>query len=205
MLLQEWECFVNQAIRQPQLYLRLRLVAFVAVPVSIGMHFLRLILYICNLTFFCFFCSSNTSVKENNKSSSRFAVPKLPLKRSKSKLSKGDTPESGLTPISDYPELIGKLEKEEEKPSINPNQLLVSQSPSNLLQQAVNMQKQSAEGLMSLLRIAGKAYSHLTSYESRLVIDAVELFSPRHKRSSWVLSLMAKAYFELADYKQAAK
>lgn len=151
------------------------------------------------------FYSSNTSVKENNKSSSRFAVPKLPLKRSKSKLTKGDTPEGGLTPINDFPELIGKLDKDEEKPTVNSNQVAVSQSPTNLLQQAVHMQKQSAEGLMSLLRIAGKAYSHLTSYESRLVLDAVELFSPRHRRSSWVLSLMAKAYFELADYKQAAK
>jgi anaphase-promoting complex subunit 3 len=120
-------------------------------------------------------------------------------------LTKGDTPEGGLTPINDFPELIGKLDKDEEKPTVNSNQVAVSQSPTNLLQQAVHMQKQSAEGLMSLLRIAGKAYSHLTSYESRLVLDAVELFSPRHRRSSWVLSLMAKAYFELADYKQAAK
>ena len=70
---------------------------------------------------------------------------------------------------------------------------------------AVQMQKQSAEGLMSLLRIAGKAFSYLTSYESRLAIDTVERMSPRHKRSSWVLSLMAKAHFELADYKEAAR
>ncbi len=67
------------------------------------------------------------------------------------------------------------------------------------------MQKQSAEGLMSLLRIVGKAFSHLTSYESRQAIDTIEWLSARHKRSSWVLSLMAKAYFELADYKQATR
>jgi anaphase-promoting complex subunit 3 len=58
---------------------------------------------------------------------------------------------------------------------------------------------------MSLLRIVGKAFSHLTSYESRQAIDTIEWLSARHKRSSWVLSLMAKAYFELAEYKQATR
>ena len=155
---------------------------------------------------FCFFLSSNNSVKENNKSSSRFVVPKLPLKRSKSKLTKGDTPESGLAPISDFPELVGKLDKEDEKPTSLPTQIASALTPpTNLIQEAVQMQKQSAEGLMSLLRIVGKAFSHLTSYESRQAIDTIEWLSARHKRSSWVLSLMAKAHFELADYKQAAR
>ncbi|KAI9550321.1 hypothetical protein GHT06_001751 [Daphnia sinensis] len=150
--------------------------------------------------------SSNNSVKENNKSSSRFVVPKLPLKRSKSKLTKSDTPESGLAPISDFQELIGKLDKEDEKPGLQPSHITSAHTPpTNLVHEAVQMQKQSAEGLMSLLRIVGKAFSHLTSYESRQAIDTIEWLSARHKRSSWVLSLMAKAYFELADYKQATR
>ena len=153
--------------------------------------------------------SSNNSVKENNKSSSRFAVPKLPLRRSsKSKLAKGtETPESGLTPISDFPELIGKPEKEEGRAIPAHHATSGAQTPptNSLIQEAVQMQKQSAEGLMSLLRIVGKAYLHLSCYESRLAIETIDWLSARHKRSSWVLSLMAKAYFELAEYKQAAK
>ena len=145
-------------------------------------------------------------MKENNKSSSRFAMPKLPLKRNKSKLTRSDTPESALAPMTEFQEMIGinkldKLDKEEEKMS-TPN---TTQPATNLVQQAITMQKQSAEGLMSLLRIIGKAYSFLTSYESRSAIDVVESLSLNQKRSGWVLSIMAKAYFELADYKQAAK
>lgn len=152
-----------------------------------------------------FIFSSNNSVKENNKSSSRFAVPKVPLKRSKSRLAKSDTPESGLATINDFSELVNKLEKEDEKQIIAPTQTAPLTPPTNLVQEAVQMQKQSAEGLMSLLRIVGKAFSYLTSYESRQAIETVEKLSVRHKRSSWVLSLMAKAHFELADYKQAAR
>lgn len=151
--------------------------------------------------------SSNNSVKENNKSSSRFAIPKLPPRRNKSKLAKGDTPEGDRTPISEFPDMIGKSDKEEEKtiPATH-NPILGHQTPTtSLLQEAFQLQKQSAEGLMSLLRIVGKAYLHLSFYESRHAIEAIELLSARHKRSSWVLSFMAKAYFELADYKQAAK
>jgi len=150
--------------------------------------------------------SSSNSVKENNKSSSRFVVPKLPLKRSKSKLTRSDTPESGLTPMNEFQEMIGigKFEKEEEKTALvnTPNAVV---APTSLIQEAITMQKQSAEGLMSLLRTIGKAYSFLTSYESRSAIDVVESLSTNQKRSGWVLSMTAKAYFELADYKQAAK
>lgn len=133
-------------------------------------------------------------------------MPKLPLKRSKSKLSKSDTPESGLAPINDFPEIVGKLDKEDDKPAILNSHIASAQSPpTNLIQEAVLLQKQSAEGLMSLLRILGKAFLHLASYESRQAVDTIELLSLRHKRSSWVLSLMAKAYFELADYKESAR
>lgn len=99
---------------------------------------------------------------------------------------------------------IGKFEKEEEKVAIatTPNAVV---APASLIQEAITMQKQSAEGLMSLLRTIGKAYSFLTSHESRSAIDVVESLSANQKRSGWVLSMMAKAYFELADYKQAAK
>lgn len=151
--------------------------------------------------------SSNNSVKENNKSSSRFVVPKLPLRRNKAKLTKSaDLPESDLTPLGDFPELSGKQEKEEERATLASHPMNAAQtSPTNsLIQEAVQMQKQSAEGLMSLLRIVGKAYLYLSCYESRLAIEAIDALSARHKRSSWVLSLLAKAYFELADYKQAA-
>jgi len=77
-------------------------------------------------------------------------------------------------------------------------------SPS-LLQQAVVLQKQSAEGLMSLLRTLGRAYASLASYESRQAVETLQALAPHQKRTGWVLSHLAKAHFELADYKQAVK
>lgn len=137
-------------------------------------------------------------MKENNKSNSRFAVPKQPLRRNKSRLNKSDTPATGLSAVGDFSEPVAKLEKDGDR-------LLMAQTPVNLAQEAVQLQKQSAEGLMSLLRIVGKALLHLSCYESRSALEVMEWLSARHKRSSWILSLMAKAYFELADYKQASK
>ena len=129
----------------------------------------------------------------------------MPLKRNKSKLVKGDASDAALTSVNDFPDILNKPDKDEDKQCLI-NQLLTNQTPSvNLFHEAIQIQKQSAEGLMSLLRTVGKAYSHLASYESRQAIDSIECLSPRHRRSTWAISLTAKAYFELADYKQAAK
>lgn len=129
----------------------------------------------------------------------------MPLKRSKSKLVKGDASDASLT-VNEFPDILNKPDKEDEKQSCLINQLLSYQTPTvNLIHEAIQIQKQSAEGLMSLLRMVGKAYSHLACYESKQAIDTIECLSVRHRRSAWAISLTAKAYFELADYKQAAK
>jgi len=133
------------------------------------------------------------------------------MKRSKaSKLTKGETPESGIAPINEFQELIGKLDKDAEESVkltlMTPNVSHIGgEIPPSLVQQGVTLQKQSAEGLMSLLRLAGQAFVHLSSYESRASIEVLDSFSPNQKNTGWVLFHLAKAYFELADYKQAAK
>lgn len=163
--------------------------------------------------------SSSNSVKENNKGTSRFSVPNLPLKRNKSKLTRSDTPETtgGLAPMAEYQDLLGKLDKEENSDKFptacvtGANLSLIGgsgaagQTSPNLTQQAISIQKQSAEGLMSLMRTIGKAYVHLSSYECRMAVDAMELLPTNQKRTGWVLSHLAKAFFEMADYKRAAK
>ena len=129
----------------------------------------------------------------------------MPLKRSKSKLVKGDASDAALA-VNEFPDILNKPDKDDEKQQCLINQLTSNQTPNlNLIHEAIQIQKQSAEGLMSLLRTIGKAYSHLACYESRQAIDTIECLSVRHKRSAWAISLIAKAYFELADYKQAAK
>lgn len=118
---------------------------------------------------------------------------------------KGDASDASLT-VNEFPDILNKPDKEDEKQSCLINQLLSYQTPTvNLIHEAIQIQKQSAEGLMSLLRMVGKAYSHLACYESKQAIDTIECLSVRHRRSAWAISLTAKAYFELADYKQAAK
>jgi anaphase-promoting complex subunit 3 len=139
------------------------------------------------------------------------------MKSRKSKLTKSDTPESGLTPMNEYQDVIGKLDKDEDRertggnnvqPAVvtTPNLSMISgQTPPSIVQQAVTLQKQSAEGLMSLLRTMGQAYVHLSSYECRAAIEVMESLPPNQKKTGWILSHLAKAYFELADYKQAVK
>lgn len=107
--------------------------------------------------------------------------------------------------MSEYQELIGKFDKDDDKVT-GPALVGTGGQPQTILiQEAVHMQKQSAEGLMSLLRVVGKAYSLLTSYESRAAIEVMESLSANQKKSGWILSLMAKAHFELTEYKRAAK
>lgn len=58
---------------------------------------------------------------------------------------------------------------------------------------------------MSLLRKLGEAYNYLCQFKC---VDAVEILSvlPRHHyNTGWVLSMLAKAHFEMIDYKKASK
>ncbi|XP_035661113.1 cell division cycle protein 27 homolog [Branchiostoma floridae] len=138
------------------------------------------------------FTASN-SVKENNKKpKTRFAAPKAPAKKTKSRTGKGSSSQPTITEGSEIikPESTSTTESK-------PSQLQVTW--------ALNVQKAAAEGLMTLMRDLGHAYLALSHYDCR---KAVTLFQqlPQHQyNTGWVLSHIGRAYFELAEYHKAEK
>ncbi|CAG7816240.1 unnamed protein product [Allacma fusca] len=79
---------------------------------------------------------------------------------------------------------------------VNPSQPL-------LAEQALSIQKQSAEGLMTLLREMGKGYGHLCKFDCREAIECFTSLKTTQYNTGWVLGQIAKAYFELGDYEMA--
>lgn len=141
---------------------------------------------------------NSNSVKENNKS--RFVAPKSPARKTKTRSSKIQSSLSELNEKnrSDNQDIILLSEKSlSEKNSSN--------IPQNLAQQALSIQKSSADGLMSLLRELGHAYQQLAQYNCRKAIELLSALPAHHYRTGWSLSHIGKAYFELNDYQQAVK
>lgn len=67
------------------------------------------------------------------------------------------------------------------------------------------MKKQSAEGLMTLLRDLGQGYLHLSHYECQEAIHCFEEIPLKHMQSSWVQSMIAMAHHEQRQYETAVK
>ncbi|KAJ3662185.1 hypothetical protein Zmor_006541 [Zophobas morio] len=155
--------------------------------------------------------SNSYSVKENTKSANqnKFATPKSPSRKTK-RITK-----CNLNKNSTYTELNtrNKLEKEKsetvtstdtknEKSAISNNS---SNSIESCVQQAILMQKQSAEGLMCLLRNLGQAYLNLSNFDCKAAIEELNSLPPNQFETSWVYCLMGLAYFELSDYEFSIK
>uniref|UniRef100_S4RD56 Cell division cycle protein 27 homolog n=1 Tax=Petromyzon marinus TaxID=7757 RepID=S4RD56_PETMA len=136
------------------------------------------------------FTSASSTAKENSKKPKlKFASPSKSLSRKpKSRSSKG-----GLV----QPNLGENLDGT--KPE--PGQIAERLNPA----QAVTLQKAAAEGLMSLLREMGKAYSALCSYNCKEAINLLSELPPHHYHTGWVLGQLGKAHYELAEYTQAEK
>ncbi|KAE8743770.1 hypothetical protein FOCC_FOCC009601 [Frankliniella occidentalis] len=158
------------------------------------------------------FSSSNYSVKENNKSPSRnkFVTPKSPSRKTKTR----NMSKASLSNKSSYNELnernkstnVMECEKTETISSTDSKaNFNTSSSSVNASQQALLLQKQSAEGLMALLREIGTAYQHLSQYNCRKAIECLEALPPQHFNTGWVLALMGKAYFELSDFETSLR
>ncbi|KAJ8925028.1 hypothetical protein NQ315_001199 [Exocentrus adspersus] len=152
--------------------------------------------------------SNNYSVKENNKSPNRnkFATPKSPSRKTKQRISK-----CNLNKNSSYTELNtrNKMEKEKsetvtssetEKSAIPP-----SATAESCIEQAIQMQRQSAEGLMCLLRDIGEAYLDLSQFNCVTAIERLNSLPPNQFNTSWVYCLLGLAYFEQADYETCVK
>lgn len=139
--------------------------------------------------------STSYSVKENNKSPSRakFAAPKSPSRKAKQRLAK-----CSLYELNVDLNARNKLKKEK------PETITSADEKANLQTNATQMQKQSAEGLMRLLKELGQAYLHLAQYDCKSAIDALNSLAPHQHRTTWVLTMLALAHFEQGDYETCA-
>ncbi|XP_060535418.1 cell division cycle protein 27 homolog [Cylas formicarius] len=143
--------------------------------------------------------SNSYSVKENNKSPTRtkFATPKSPSRKTKQRAAKNKTNE--INARNNTKNLEGA--KSETMTSYETR----SAEKSDCLQQVIALQRQSAEGLMALLRDIGRAYLELSMYNCR---EAIEKFSalPAHQlNTAWVYNLLGLAHFEQNDYEASIR
>lgn len=58
---------------------------------------------------------------------------------------------------------------------------------------------------MSLLRELGTAYQHLSQFKCSLAVEILSILPTQHYNTGWVLSMLARAHFEMMDYKKAAR
>lgn len=148
------------------------------------------------------FSNSNYSVKENNKSPNinKFAQPRSPPRKTKQRISK----------MSLNHELNEKDKKEKEKIETitsNDSKVLLHNSLNNaqtMAHHVLALKKQSAEGLMALLRELGQSYLHLAQYNCKEAISNFGSVPKHHLKTSWVQSMMALAHYELREYEAAA-
>lgn len=143
--------------------------------------------------------SNSCSVKENNKSPNRNKSPKSPSRKTKQRISKYN-----LNKTSTYAENAkNRIEK-------GKNETITSVEAKNTSTTSVNsqtvvIQKQSAEGLMSLLRDMGQAYLHLSQYNCEAAITELTNLPTHQYTTTWVYSMIGLAYFELTDYDNCIK
>ncbi|XP_036342066.1 cell division cycle protein 27 homolog [Rhagoletis pomonella] len=172
------------------------------------------------------FSNSAYSVKENNKSpnitSNKFALPRSPPRKTKTRM-----PKIGLNNelIEDKSININadklnekNARKEKEKVetitsatghnrSIEDPKVLLNNSLNNaqtMAHHVLALKKQSADGLMALLRELGEGLKLLTLYQCKAAIKHLETKIPKHHLcSSWIQSLIGLAYYELREYESA--
>ncbi|XP_008555880.1 cell division cycle protein 27 homolog [Microplitis demolitor] len=164
--------------------------------------------------------SHSYSVKENNKSPNRnkFTTPKSPSRKTKARLSKTNLNKATFNELNER----NRSDKEKSETitsekmvattnalnqNSNSNNNSNNSNNSNCASQqhcAVLVQKQCAEGLMSLLRELGMAYQHLSQFNCSQAVEILSVLPKHHYNTGWVLSMLARAHFEMNDYKKAA-
>ncbi|GAB0088543.1 cell division cycle protein 27 homolog [Sergentomyia squamirostris] len=154
--------------------------------------------------------SSSYSVKENSKSSqniNKFVTPRSPSRKAK---------QQRISIINDHHlsgsgggvERKGEKEKVETVTSATDTKVLLNNSinaAQSLQQQVLAMKRQSAEGLLQLLRELGQGYLQLSQYNTQEAIEHYSSVPAQHYTSSWVQSMIALSYHEQRDYEKATK
>uniref|UniRef100_A0A2I3FRI3 Cell division cycle protein 27 homolog n=1 Tax=Nomascus leucogenys TaxID=61853 RepID=A0A2I3FRI3_NOMLE len=137
--------------------------------------------------------SDSSTTKENRKKLKMKCPPKIPNRKTKSKINKG-----GIT----QPNINGSLEMTKWDSSIISEGKIPTITPQI---QAFNLQKAAAEGMVNLLRERGKGYLALCSYHCKQAIHILILLPSHHYNTGWVLCQIGRAYFELSEYMQAER
>ena len=76
-------------------------------------------------------------------------------------------------------------------------------NPAAMRAQALEIQKQSVEGLLGLMRQLGAGYVELSKYNSESACEILDSVAPHQRNTGWVRGLLGKAKFEVAQYKDA--
>ncbi|XP_053664176.1 cell division cycle protein 27 homolog [Anopheles marshallii] len=170
--------------------------------------------------------SNSNSVKENAKSpqiNNKFVAPRSPPRRTKQRISKTinnsvttlleNIPEKkssvcgpgGDAPVKEKIETITSTVNNDTTPLLNEKVMLNNSinSAQKMAQQVLQLKKQSADGLMTLLRELGHGYLRLQNYECDKAIEHFSNVPLHHHESSWVKSMIALAYHEMRDYESA--
>lgn len=153
--------------------------------------------------------SNSYSVKENNKSPNRgkFAAPKSPSRKSKQRITK-----CNFNDLNNCMDLNAKnklkKEKTETVTSIDNKNSAITNNNSGANNQQITVmqiQKQSAEGLMYLFKDLAQAYLYLSQFECKKAIDEFKALPSHQFETAWVYSMLGLAYFEMASYEKSAK
>lgn len=146
--------------------------------------------------------SSSNSVKENSKAPAKMTRPRTPTKRAKRTNSSSNISTVTNTNISQ------QKQKETELNELNKNDGGKCNNYLNeydLIQTGIKMQKASAEGLLDLLSLFGKALLELGQFNCQSAIDALTELPGNHLNTGWVLSALGRAYFEMTKYDEAVE
>ena len=149
---------------------------------------------------------STQSVKENSKGPGKGRL------KSKSRLLKTEKQmsENELNEKNSRDSLKPDKEKistilESELKACQPAKIIGSIISTSLSAEASRMQKSSVSGLLLLLKQLGLAYQKIGHYNCKEAVRLLQLLPPKHATSTWVLALLGKCYFELAEYREAVK
>lgn len=165
------------------------------------------------------FGSSQQSVKENS-SKTQTKKPrgtggqKSPSRKTKTRLAlsqQSELEEKNEKNKAESKELKDSDEKELKKLSSSPLSASAAAAAAaaaaipNLGAQALNIQKQSVDGLMSLMRQFGAAYAEISRYNCKKAVQLLEGVSPGHRNSAMVLGMLGRAHFELGEYQESKR
>jgi len=159
------------------------------------------------------FGSTNNSVKENSKALNKNRITtKSPSRKSKTRLLKGHDKHLSENEKNERNRLGSENQTDLEKigpildSDLKPEKPVVGRvNYVNVSAQALKITRQSADGLMELMRKLGAAYQEIGRYNCRKAVSLLDELPPQHQDSGWVNSLKGKCHFELAEYKEAKK